>query len=151
MESGMTLEVLSAMGATNFVILSTDGENLTWSLKKKKSTLSSVSLDLVTGVELGIPKKLIKYSLAKDQERSFFLIMNTDGNEKMATFFAPTRIERDAFVHGFNSLLVSRRKNLRLAATIKEQQQQEEEDCAVGCGLDIESGEQDGEELTTTC
>ena len=34
MQSGMTLHVVTAVGSINAVLVSTDGNNLTWSLKK---------------------------------------------------------------------------------------------------------------------
>lgn len=102
MEGGMTLLVITALGSTNPVVVTTDGKVLSWCLKRKQGESKSISLDNISGVELGMPQKLQKYFTAEDQERAFCLVLN---GGKSASFLAPTSLERNALAQGFDALI----------------------------------------------
>lgn len=102
MQGGMTLLVITAIGSTNPVVVTTDGNTLSWCLKRKHGESKSISLDTISGVELGMPPKLQKHFVEEDQQRSFCLVL-TGG--KSASFLAPTSLERNALAQGFDALI----------------------------------------------
>lgn len=104
MQGGMKLLAATSIGSTRTVTVITDGVNLTWGIPKSKPVMS-VALSTISSVRMGMPPKLLKSFLASDVERSFNLVLK--GDSKAATFIAPTRLERDALVHGFQSLLAT--------------------------------------------
>ena len=106
MEGGMTLHVITALGTTNPVIVTTDGVTLTWCLKRKPGEKKSILLDRISSVEHGMPPRLQRYFTVEDQERSFCLLLP---GGKSASFLAPTSLERDALAQGFDAVI---QKNL---------------------------------------
>ena len=93
----------------------------------------STSLDFIKEVHLGLPPKLRSYFSVADQERAFSLIMNSP---KAATFIAPTSLERDALVQGFESLLMKLKKAGR-GCYIPRLDNDEQFDLGLDLGLDI--------------
>lgn len=132
MEGGMTLLVITALGTTNSVIVTTDGVTLTWCLKRKQSQKKSISLDTICDVELGMPYKLRTHFTPQDQERSFCLVLS---GGKSASFLAPTSLERDALAQGFDALI---KKRLMMAQAI---------DMDFDLGLDIDEVHNENEKL----
>ena len=92
----------TASGSTRAVTVVTDGKVFSWGLPKSKPIMS-VNLKSISFVQKGMPPRLVKAFLLSDIERSFHLVLSD--NKKAATFLAPTALERDALVHGFQSLL----------------------------------------------
>lgn len=104
MSTGMNLLAATAVGSTRIVTVVTDGNILSWGLPKQKPIMS-IPLKNISCVKRGMPTKLQKSFLACDVERSFNLVLH--GDSKAATFLAPTSLERDALVHGFETLLLT--------------------------------------------
>lgn len=102
MQCGMNLLAATASGSTRAVTVVTDGKVFSWGLPKSKPIMS-VNLKSISFVQKGMPPRLVKAFLLSDIERSFHLVLSD--NKKAATFLAPTALERDALVHGFQSLL----------------------------------------------
>ena len=102
MQGGMRLLAATSMGPTRTVIVVTDGDNLSWGIPNSKPVMS-VSLSNIAKVRAGMPPKIQKSFLQSDIDRSFNLVLK--GDSKAVTFLAPTSLERNALVQGFQSLL----------------------------------------------
>ena len=98
----MTLLVITALGTTNPVIVTTDGVMLSWCLKRKQGEKKSIPLDSISEVEQGLPPSLERHFSLEDQNRSFCLVLP---GGKSASFLAPTSLERDALAQGFDALI----------------------------------------------
>ena len=103
--SGMNLLVATANGSTRAVTVVVTKDELSWGLPKSKPIMS-VPIGNIALVQIGMPSKLQKAFMISDVERSFHLVLH--GGSKVATFLAPTPLERDALVHGFQSLLATK-------------------------------------------
>ena len=125
MQGGMKLLAATSIGSTRIVTVITDGVNLTWGIPKSKPVMS-VALSTISSVRMGMPPKLLKSFLASDVERSFNLVLK--GDSKAATFIAPTPLERDALVHGFQSLLATLNNPDNISETLSKCDDDDDDD-----------------------
>lgn len=130
MSAGMNLLLVSAIGSTRSVTLTTDGLTISWGLPKSKpmkyetinfypyilffsyvfsflsffDSFRSFAVNNVSCIQSGMPEKLIKLLAdPADNHRAFTFICKD--KIQPTTFLAPTSLERDALVNNFLLIL----------------------------------------------
>ena len=100
---GIKLLLASSIGSTKSVLLIADGHQISWGLENSKP-LASYLITKISHVSKDMPIKYLKSFKGNDYERSFTIYFGSESQS--VSFLAPSSLERDALLTGFQSMLL---------------------------------------------